>query len=66
MVRVNYSSQYKAGDVLKSYVEAAGLSTDTKPDNVITGSIFVEVDTGKVFMYDEVGESWVEEFSLQG
>lgn len=66
MVRVNYSSQYKAGDALKSYVEAAGLSTDTKPDNVVTGSIFVEVDTGKVFMYDEVGESWVEEFSLQG
>lgn len=48
------------------YYEFAGLSTDTKPTaNVGTGSIFVEVDTGKVFFYNEAGAAWVEQFSFQ-
>lgn len=43
----------------KSYIEAAGLSTDTKPtENIITGSLFLEVDTGKVYAFDEVGGTW--------
>ena len=46
------------------------LSTDTKPTSgLITGSINVEVDTGKVFFYDETAEAsdpWVEQFSFQG
>lgn len=50
-----------------AYVEFAGLSTDTKPTGkFMTGSIFVEVDTGKVFFYNEAGSAWVEQFSLQG
>lgn len=52
-----------------AYVEYAGLSTDTKPvGNFMTGSIFVEVNTGKVFMYNSAaaaGSEWVEEFSFQ-
>ena len=36
------------------YIEAAGLSTDTKPDeNVATGSLFLEVDTGDVYAFAE-------------
>lgn len=54
----------------KRYIEAVGLSTDTKPtDNIVTGSLFVEVNTGKVFMHNEEGtgsSKWVEQFSLQG
>ena len=43
----------------KYYIEAAGLSTDTKPTvKIITGSTFMEVDTGDVYTYDEVGETW--------
>ena len=43
------------------YNEFAGLSTDTKPvDGVATGSVFVEVDTGKVYLFDEVGKTWTE------
>lgn len=43
----------------KNYIEASGLSTDTKPtEGIITGSLFMEADTGDVFVYDEVGESW--------
>jgi hypothetical protein len=37
----------------KTY-EFRGLSTDTKPiERVGNGSIFIEMDTGKVFMFDE-------------
>ena len=54
----------------KKYIEAVGLSTDTKPtDNLITGSIFTEVNTGKVFLFNEAGtgaNKWVEQFSFQG
>ena len=52
----------------KQYVEFAGLSTDTKPtdDFLATGSLFHEVDTTKVFSYDEAGEEWVEQMTLGG
>lgn len=37
-------------------VRFAGLSTDTKPvGGLVTGSEFVEVDTGDVYAYDETG-----------
>ena len=40
------------GDV--HYIEAAGLSTDTKPTSgIITGSKFTEVDTGDEYMFAE-------------
>ena len=45
--------------------ELRGLSTDTKPtiiDNKIigNGSVFVEIDTGKIFFYDLDGKAWKE------
>lgn len=47
------------GDV--SVVELAGLSTDAKPTaGLATGSLFLEVDTGKIYAYDEVGGDWTE------
>ena len=37
----------------KTY-EFRGLSTDTKPiEKVGKGSIFIEMDSGKVYMFDE-------------
>lgn len=45
------------------YFEYMGLSTDSKPTDCKTGSIFVEVDTGKVFFFS--GSVWVEQFSFQ-
>ena len=52
------------------YFEFTGLSTDTKPvaSNIATGSIFCEVNTGKVYFYDSEGDSgseWIEQFSFQ-
>ena len=47
----------KAFTETMKYIEAAGLSTDTKPTaGIITGSKFTEVDTGDVFLFDEVND----------
>ena len=48
------------------YNEYAGTSLDDKPTvGVGTGSIFVEVDTGLVFFFNEAASEWVEQFSFQ-
>lgn len=56
MIRI-LVDQLFAGD--KHYIEAVGLSTDTKPTaDLITGSTFVEQNTGDVYMFDESSETW--------
>lgn len=58
MVRSKRVNAYSDNAVLSEYY---GLSTDTKPtENVATGSVFIEVDTGATFLYDEEGEDWTE------
>lgn len=38
----------------KKYIEASGLSTDSKPTaNIVTGSLFLEVDSGDVYAFAE-------------
>ena len=45
----------------KDVVEMACLSTDTKPTNgIANGSLLIEIDTGKIFMFNETGSAWVE------
>ena len=51
----------------KNYVEISCLSTDTKPTvNVVTGSLALEVDTGDVYAFDEVGGEWGKIAALGG
>lgn len=59
MVRINYTSGNYDGT---KYIEGACLSTDTeKPTTgIATGSLLLEVDTGKVLAYDEVSGEWGE------
>lgn len=58
MVRITNETTYPAN---KRYIEAFGLSTDSKPTTgVITGSVFVEVDTGKAYLFNEASSTWVE------
>lgn len=46
----------------KTYIEAYGKSTDAKPTSgIATGSTFFEVNTSKVFMFDESTSSWIEQ-----
>ena len=40
--------------------EYRGLSTDTKPDICPNGSIFIEMNTGKIYFYNLDGKAWVE------
>lgn len=68
MVReIKVSSFYDPEDKEQlQLIEAYCLSTDTKPTALIaTGSICVEVDTGKVFFFNEASGAWVEQFSFQ-
>lgn len=49
----------------KQEVELRGLSTDEKPtelnnENISNGTIFVEMDTGKIYMYDLENREWKE------
>lgn len=50
----------KSIDTYYASVELVGLSTDTKPTNERNGSLFLEMDTGKVFVYDEANTQWLE------
>ena len=51
MVRLLVEQTFLTG---KKYIEAACLSTDTKPTaNLVTGSLALEVDTGDVYAFDE-------------
>lgn len=43
--------------------EIRGLSTDTKPTEmegyeIVNGCIFIEIDTGDMYMYDAENEEW--------
>ncbi len=55
------------GTEVKNVCEVWCVSTDTKPTTgLANGSIAVEIDTGKVFFFNEADSSWVEQFSFQG
>lgn len=62
-----YSIQFRKNKDNKEYIitELRGLSTDTKPVKygeryIDNGSVFVEIDTGKIFFYDLSTETWKE------
>lgn len=43
----------------KFYAVIAGLSTDAKPTaSLITGSSFVEADTGAAYLFNETASAW--------
>lgn len=54
------------GDDKLTILELRGLSTDTKPTDEVNntkidnGSIFIEIDTGKVYMFDLENTEWKE------
>jgi hypothetical protein len=58
---------FTGGSLVNSYIYSfTGMSTDTKPTRtykntqIQNGSQFLEMDTGKVFMYNEAAHAWVE------
>ena len=63
MLRVLVEKTYGIG---KKYVEISCISTDVKPtEDILTGSILTETDTGVVYFFDEDSGEWIEQFSFQ-
>lgn len=41
------------------YAEIAGKSTENKPtENLVAGSLFMETDTGDVYVFEEESSTW--------
>ena len=58
-MRTNVTTAYADG---KKQVEIFGTSSETKPTTGIAfGSVFIEVDTGKAFLFNESTSAWVEQ-----
>ena len=62
--KVTPSDNFKQDDERLS-LEIRGLSTDTKPTTIGSkpidnGSVFIEMDTGTVYLYDLENQSWEE------
>lgn len=53
-------TQNKSYNQFFATVELIGLSTDTKPTDEQNGTLFLEMDTSKVFIYDEANTQWRE------
>ena len=62
-------SKFKKNDVNTKNndreIELRGLSTDTKPTEVDgkdiqNGTVFIEMDTGKIYFYDLENQEWKE------
>ena len=43
-----------------NHIEYIGKSTDTKPAKARNGSFFLEIDTCKLFAFDESTSTWIE------
>lgn len=43
----------------KRLVEGMCISTDEKPTDVANGSILIEMDTSKIYMFNEVTGEWL-------
>lgn len=63
-VTLSADQQFKmvteTGSKMQGTIEFRGLSTDTKPTDCINGAAFIEIDTGKVFLFDAIGQIWHE------
>ena len=62
--KVSPSDNFKSDDERLS-LEIRGLSSDEKPTEIGTkaidnGSVFIEMDTGSVYLYDLENEEWKE------
>jgi len=61
MVTLNNIREFGAN---RNVLDIVGLSTDTKPISTIesltitNGSIFTEIDTANIFMFDEENRTW--------
>ena len=62
MVTYNVTDyEIREGGVKVQEISGYCLAADTKPtDGIANGSVLTEMDTGKIYMFDEAGSQWVE------
>ena len=62
------SAEFLSDGSKKKYFEYAGLSSEEKAVNglIATGSLFLEVDTGDIYAYDEDNSQWHKIAALGG
>lgn len=62
MVTYNVTDyEIREGGVKVQEISGYCLFSDTKPTTgIANGSILTEMDTGKIYMFDEAGSQWVE------
>lgn len=61
MISSNVSPAYSDPAITRGSLDLRGLSTDSKPtENIPNGSTFIEMDTGKVYFFNEAGPAWIE------
>lgn len=62
MVTYNVTDyEIREGGVKVQEISGFCLSSDTKPTaGIANGSILTEMNTGKIYMYNEAGKAWVE------
>lgn len=41
--------------------DCIGLSSDTKPEDAKNGDMFLEMDTGNLYAYDEENHEWIQQ-----
>ena len=65
MITISHEGKSRKLDGKKRVIlEIRGLSTDEKPEDILkciyidNGSVFIEIDTGDVFIYDLVSGEW--------
>lgn len=54
------TSNYISSGKYMGAEEYRGLSTDTKPTSCGNGSVFIEMDTGKIYFFDASTGDWLE------
>ena len=62
MITIAKTEKFEDNKIL---VELRGLSTDNKPTEmsdkeIQNGSTFIEIDTGKIYLYDLENQQWKE------
>lgn len=50
----------KSVDSTEAVVELYGLSTDSKPTDVHNATLFLEMDTKKVYIFNGASSTWIE------
>lgn len=64
MITILRKNNVDAGDNQKE-IEIKGLSGDTKPTQINSidipnGTVFIEIDTGKMYLFDQENSQWKE------